>query len=859
MQTRPYDEEVPNRGRIRPFFARSTMVLLTALGLAGQTYTAPAGVRPALRREGASILPGGRVIAPFGKEYFTGPGPFAIALSPSGRAAVTANAGPWRYTMTVLERDRTGEWEAREIDSRSPAASDEFGFENTGGEWKGVSNGVAFIGERTIAVSEGNSGRVAIYDSGESRRRAIDLNTGLYSDSYSGAIAFDSQSGILYVVDQANQRVVAVDSKTRQVLSSVKVGPLPFAATLSTDRRKLYVTNVGVYAYQLVPDASIATAKTTGLPFPPLPPGKRADGAQSLAVVDVSNPEAMKLEGFAPLGGSPSGVVAGNDRVYVSCADDDSIAVVDPVSRAVEDRISLRIPGLEDLRGIIPLGLAYDEKSGWLLVAESGINAVGVIDTRSKRVLGQIPEAWYPTSVAIAGEEVLAGSARGHGIGADSPGPNRARGSLLPSNLFRGSVSIFKIPAPEDLAALTETVMRANGFAPKRAGLPAPPPIRHVVLIVKEGRAFDEVLGDIGGVEINTMADAALARYGLNGVVEGGHQRLSLKGARLTPNTHAIAQQWAFSDNFYSDGDGTVDGHHWINGVYPNAWTESSLLAAYGNLKDFRMSEAPGRLAFPGMASSVLPEDSPDGSSLWSHLAQGGISFFNFGEGFDLPGAVAGKDFGPLGARFVDGMPMDAALRDRTSRQYPGYNLAISDQDRASAFIREIEANFVKNGRDLPQLIYVYLPGDAAGSANTDDAHPYKESWIADNDLALGRILEYLSGTKWWGDMAVFVTESTAVGGVDHISANRTLLLAAGPWIKRGYISHTNVSLPGLLKTIFRIFGAPPLNLFDAAAADLSDCFADTADTSRYRAQAADPRVFTATGTPATSQSTPKQ
>ena len=756
--------------------------------------------------------------------------------------------------MTVLQRDRAGQWEPHEIDARSPSSFDEFGFQPSQAEWKGVSNGVAFFGERALFVSEGNSGHVAIYDSSESRRRFIDLTAPGYPDSYTGALAFDSQAGILYVVDQANNRVAAVDSKTRQVLSSVRVGQLPFALALSPDRQKLYVTHVGVFAYHMVPDASPANARTTGLPFPPLPPtAPLAPEANSLAILDVSNPAALQLEGFVPLGGSPSGVVAAKDRVFVSCADDDSIAVIDPATRTVTGRILLRIPGLENLRGIIPLGMAYDENSGWLLAAEAGINAVAVIDTAAKRLLGHIPAAWYPTSVAIAGgapnaTEVLVANARGHGIGPDAPTAGRPRGSLLPTHLFQGTVSIFPMPAAEDLAAMTETVLRANGFQPHPAptpAAPAHPPVRHVVLIVKEGRAFDEVLGDIHATGSGpVMSDASIARYGLNGVVDGGHQRLSFKDAHVTPNTHAIATQWAFSDNFYADGDGTVDGHHWLNGVYPNAWTESSLFAAYGNLKDFRMSAAPGRLAFPGMASSVLPEDAPAGRSLFAHLREHNVSFLNFGEGFDLPGAVQQPKMGALGARFLTDMPMLAALHDRTSQQYPGYNLSISDQDRADAFIHEMDEDFVKTGSDLPRFLYIYLPGDAASSSNTDEAHPYKESYIADNDLALGRIVGYLSASKWWSDMVVLVTESTAVGGIDHISANRTLLLAAGPWVKRGYVSHTNVSFPGLLKTIFWLFGVPPLNLFDASASDLRDCFAVSPDTAVYRAQPIDPRIY---------------
>ncbi len=813
----------------------------------GQSYTAPAGVRQAMRRQGPSILPGGRIIAPLGKEYATGPGPFALALSPSGRGAVVANTGPWRYTMTVLERDRAGHWTTHEIDARSPAALDDFGIpKSQGGDWKGISNGVAFSGERAIWVSEGNSGRVALYDSAEDRRRAISLNQGAYSDSYTGDLAYDAERGILYVADQANLRVAMVDTKSRQVLGSVRVGRLPFALALSPDRQKLYVANLGVYDYHMVPNADAANARTTGLPFPPAYPavGTDAPEANSLAIVDVST-ATPKLEGFVHTGNSPSAVLATADRVFVSNSDDDSIAVVDPASRTVTDRIPIQIPGLETLRGVLPLGMAYDEASGRLLVAEAGINAIGVIDTRAKRVMGHIPTAWFPTQVTIDNGDVLVANARGHGIGPDAPSATSTRGSMLPSYLFQGTVSIFPIAALADLATQTETVMRANGFAPKRPAMPAPPPVRHVVLIVKEGRTFDEVLGDVRATPGGTvMSEPDVARYGLSGTANGGRELLSLKDVRVTPNTHAIAAQWAFSDNFYADGDGTVDGHHWLSGVYPNAWTESSLFAAYGNLKDFRMSNAPGRLSFPGMASSVLPEDAVPSSTLWSHLAAHGVSFYNFGEGFDLPGAAQQSGMGPLGARFLTDMPMPDALRDRTSREYPGFNLAISDQERASAFIHEIDEKFNKPGIDLPQFLYIYLPGDSAGTPNADAKHPYKESFVADNDLALGRIVEYLSSTKWWKDTAVFVTESTAVGGIDHISANRTILLAAGPWVRHNYVSHYNVSFPGLLKTIFWLLGTPPLNLFDVSAADLRDCFADKSETSAFHVVKLDARIF---------------
>jgi YVTN family beta-propeller protein len=840
-----YDEKVLG---LRPFAAWLALSALAIFSLLAQSFTAPAGVRQALRREGASILPGGRIIAPAGKEYPTGPGPFALALSPSGRSAITANTGPWRYTLTLLTHDRVGQWEGREIDARAPSTLDVFGVpRDEGGDWKGVSNGVAFSGERAFWVSEGNSGRVALYDSTEERRRAIDLNAGGYSDSYTSGLAFDSLRGMLYVADQANSRIGIVDARTRQVLASVRVGRLPFDLALSPDGDKLYVANLGVLQYHMVPNADTSNARTTGLQFPgPFPTGADSPEANSLAVIDVSNPSAPKLQGLVRTGNSPSAVLATAAGVFVANANDDSIAAIDPATRAVTARIDIRIPGFETLRGVLPMGMAYDEKSGWLLVAEAGINAVGVIDVRSKRVLGHVPVAWYPTRVAIAHSEVLVTNARGHGIGPDAPTAFSQRAALLPSSLFQGTVSVFELPKPEDLAAFTQTVMRANGFTPARPAASAPPPVRHVVLIVKEGRAYDEVLGDVARASNGpAMGDSRVARYGISGTADGGRQRFSLKDVKITPNAHALAEHWAFSDNFYSDGEGTVDGHHWLSGVYPNAWTESSLFAAYGNLKDFRMSPASGRLAFPGMGSSVTPEDAPPGASLWDHLVAHGVSFYNFGEGFDLPGAAQQPRMDPLGARFITDMPMIASLRDHTSREYPGFNLSISDQRRADAFIHEMDERFAKSGADLPQFLFIYLPGDSGGAANPDTGHPYKESFVADNDLALGRIVEYLAASKWWNNMTVFVTESTAVGGVDHISANRTLMLVAGPWAKRGYVSHLNTSFPSLLKTIFWLFRLPPLNLFDVSAASLQDCFAAAPDAATFHALPVDTRIFT--------------
>jgi YVTN family beta-propeller protein len=835
----------------------------------------------------ASILPGGRIVAPLGEQYATGPGSFGLAVSPSGREIVTANLGPWRSSLTILERARD-RWDIRHVTTTAnpdPAFRDP---QPGADAWRGVSGGLAFSGDHNVYVSEGNTGHIVLFDSHDERRRAIDLNQGGFHDSFSGDLAFDFARNILYAVDQANQRVAVIDARTRLVVASVPVGRLPFAMTLSPDRQKLYVTNAGLLAYELLPGADADQTRSTGLPFPafgfPSPEASqgglrpRAGGmvkvpglgdpnaleSNSVAVLDVSRPAAAKVVAFVRTGlstgetvdgrtivgaSSPSGLCATDGQVFVSNAGQDSIGILNARTNRLEAEIPIRIPGLESLRGVLPIGLAYHEKSGWLFVAEAGIDAVGVIDVRQRRVLGHLPAAWFPTRVAVEDDMVFVASARGHGVGANAATTRTLLDQFRFNQLYQGTLSAFRVPALQDLPAQTAFVLAANGFQPQPpepAANQLPAAIRHVVVIVKESRSYDEMLGDITAAANGPVMGApALARFGVNGYVDGRHQRMSLRLVDVAPNHHAIARRWSFSDNFYSEADGSVDGHHWLTGAYPNAWVEAGMLAAYGDGKDFRAApDARGRLAFAGKSASVQPEDLPEAGTIWHHLQRHQVSFLNFGEGFELAGVAEGAGFEPTGARFLTNVPMPDPLYRNTSRAYPGFNIHISDQYRASAFIREIDERYVKTGAALPQFLYVHLPDDYLDAARPEDGYPYEESFLADNDYALGRILQYLSGTKWWKEMAVFVTEDDAEGGYDHIDARRTLLLCAGPWAKRNYASHTNTSIPGLLKTVFRLLHVPPLNLFDAAAADLTDCFTATPDFTGYRVQDVDRRLF---------------
>lgn len=855
-------------------------IVLFALPLVAAEYSAPAGIRPAMRRPGAAgILPGGRIIASLGTQYVTGPGPFGLAMSPNGRTLVTANGGPDRYSLTVLDRGRDVPWTVRHL----VAPKGERGEPRDGEEWRSVFMGLAFSGNGSVFASEGNSGRVRLIDlSTGSQRRIYDLNQGGFMDSYTGDLAFDAERNLLYVVDQANLRMAVIDTRRHQVVSSVRLGRLPFALTLSPDRMKVYVTNLGLFEYRAVPGADPKRAVETGLPFPAFgfPSAEARDGARrdtatgpvdvpglgdpnvreanSVSVVNVSEPAAPKVETFIRTGlpfgdkthggSSPSGVLAVGGRVFVSNGHNDSITVIDAATNSVAAEIPIRIPGLDELRGVLPVGLAFHEPTGWLLVAEAGINAVGVIDTRTMKVIGHLPVSWFPTRVLVEENTVYVTNARGQGTGPNvERDPLGEGGDTFIGTLRRGTVSAFSLPAAEELDAQTALVMDANGFRPKPAAAAAPPDaIRYVVLIVKENRTFDEVFGDLRRASNGKVVGyPPLARFGKKGYVAGNLKRLSIKDVNVAPNHRSMAEHWSFSDNFYADADVSVDGHHWVVGSYPNAWVESSRMASYGGQKDFRFpTTAPGRLAFPQSNSSVHPEDQLEAGAIWHHLERHGVPFRNFGEGFELAGVVEGAGEKPTGARYLTNVPMPDPLFRNTSRNYPQFNMNIPDQYRATQFIREVEELYIKGGQAFPRFIFIHLPNDHMAKPRPEDGYPFEASYVVDNDYALGRIVEFLSGTPWWREMAVFITEDDAQGGRDHVDAHRTVLMAVGPHFKRNYVSHVNASFPGLLKTVFRILGMPPLNLFDAAASDLSDMFTDRPEFAPYKLRSVDSRIF---------------
>ncbi len=842
-------------------------------------YRPPAGTRPVIKRPGGeSIIPGGRSTAPLGRQYQTGPGPWGLAVSPNGKRVVSADGGPRGFSLTLLD-NRTGSWRVEHRDAsrkkdEEPEEEDEF---------RSVFMGLAFENNDDVYASEGNSGRVRLLDIGSGKRKQLyNLNSDGYSDSYSGDLAHDAKRHLLYVVDQANFRVAVVDTRKHRVIANVRTGRLPFAIALSPDGKRVYVTNIGMFEYSPIPGASKDDARATGLPFAAFGfPSKEAEeGAErtnasgqtvrvpglgnpnvkesnSLTVIDVENPSAPKVIRFVPTGlpfgqgtsggSSPSAVAANDSHIYVANGHNDSVTVINAKSLEVEDQILIRIPGLENLRGILPTGLTLDGHS--LYIAESGINAIGVVDIRSRKFLGHLPAGWFPTRIVIREGMMYVTNAKGNGTGPNASMTKAFESSFI-TDQRRGTISIYPVPDPADYPKHTARVFQLNGFNQASEPPKLPSAVQYVVVIVKENRTFDEVFGDVVSAS-NSPVNGAwdLARYGQYAVVasERGalQQRMALRSVNVTPNHHALAEQFAFSDNFYADSEVSVDGHHWIVGSYPNAWTESTLMAAYGGKKNFRFpTSAPGRLLFTGSNSSVHPEEQLEAGALWHHLERHNISFRNFGEGFELSGIDEGPGLKPTGARFLTNVPMPSPLFRNTSRDYPGYNTNIPDQFRANAFIGEMEKRYIVGNEPLPRFIFIHLPNDHTARPRPEDGYPFTASYVADNDYALGRIMEFLSKSPWWKQMAVFITEDDAQGGVDHVDSRRSLLLVASPYARKNYVSKTNASFPAILKTAFRLLNLPPLNLFDATAADLSDCFTLNPDFTPFALKPIRPELF---------------
>ncbi|NJO91925.1 MAG: hypothetical protein HC831_25365, partial [Chloroflexia bacterium] len=366
-------------------------------------------------------------------------------------------------------------------------------------------------------------------------------------------------------------------------------------------------------------------------------------------------------------------------------------------------------------------------------------------------------------------------------------------------------------------------------------------PIKYIVFISKENRTYDEVFGQVK----NGKGDKSLARYGYQASFKNHLGTDSLKNITVMPNHLKLAQQFAISDNFYVDADHSADGHRWLINSYPNEWTETCTSASYGGNRSFKEeSKAPGIFAMNGAAGAIYPEDYNEAGSMWDHLLRNNVDFYNFGFSIMFEPAIYDKSYKYEGVRQIINYPLPQGLYDRTSRTFPSYNTAIPDQFRADQFITEFSNKYLTFPDSMPSLITLILPNDHGAGDRPEAGFPFRESYMADNDLALGRVVEFLSRTPFWKHMLIVVTEDDSQNGVDHIDAHRSVLMVISPYVRKNYVSHVHYSFGSIFKTFWNILGLPYLNQYDAGAADFADFFTNEPDFTPYDALPVDSLMF---------------
>jgi len=512
-------------------------------------------------------------------------------------------------------------------------------------------------------------------------------------------------------------------------------------------------------------------------------------GDSTVSVVDLSTSPPVRRNALF-VGPHPSALVVRGSELLVALAGANEVARVDLETGQVREQLTVALaphapPGSD------PNALALSPDGRTLYVAMAGSNAVAVVRLGAKgmRVAGLIPAGWYPSAVAASadGRTLYVANGKGNGSGANPDG-------TYIGNVISGSVSIIPVPDSAGLRRYTTQVYALSPFSNARLG-PAvrpsdrPPELKHVVYIIRENRTYDQVFGDV-------------ARG-------NGDARLAIFDNAVTPNAHAIAARWVLFDNFYVNGEVSADGHEWTDRAFAGDYNEKTWPQIYSDRREWDLTSGED-LANPG------------GTYLWDAAQRKGLAVVNFGE------MTESDDSDSTLTRPVHtNIP---GLKNVTATNYPGFVLAIADTTRARLFADSV-ASWDRRNR-FPDLVILWLPRDHTSGRRA--SHPTPRAMVADNDLALGLIVERLSQSPAWSSLAVFVLEDDAQNGPDHVDAHRSVLLVASPYARRDAVDSTFYTTASVLRTIEEILGLAPLSQYDAGATPLWNAFTRRPDSTAF-------------------------
>ena len=858
-------------------------VLLSAAPVLAQT---PSEDRPPIMLPSSKML---TVPSP-GRIGSTNSFPATIVLSPDGRYAALLNDGYGtqetlaHQSISVLElkNNRIVEYpDARLSDEAHQSYFLGLAFSSDG---KHLYASVGSLSDPTGAKAGDTGNGIAVYRFLEGKvaperfvpiaRQPLStgkkLSVGLKAPPHTAipypaglAVIADAGRDKLLVANNLSDNAVLLDPTTGKVLqtfdlnsSSLVPSSFPYTCVATRDGRRAWCS--------LWNDSSVAELDLTG--------------GKVVRRIKLNQPE----DPLAP-GSHPTAMLLSRDgkTLFVALSNSDLVAAISTASSQIARFFSTTAPA-QKYAGSYPTALAQSSDDRYLFVANSSMDAIAVFDLSqpiatsnvpiSQEALGFIPTDWYPSALTIHSDELLIATAKGEGARANkdmgkTSSETKHRDHPYIPTLLRGSIARLNIPSTlEKLPQLTQMVERDNlfhGDPEKITFASGRNPIKHVIYVIKENRTYDQILGDLK--------------------VGDGDASLTMYGADITPNEHKLALQFGVLDNFYDSGEVSGDGHLWSTAAITSDYNEKTWQIAYRGKE--RTYDFQGQVADEYPLEHNQPDiDDPSTGFLWDNLARNHLTYRDYGEyvnaewcnekrkaaspkqgtpsgqrascprtvlhqGDTLPPNVgdphAGTSPWPWAVPLFSGVrPTKAVLRDHFDPLYPDFNTDYPDQLRADEFLNEfgayVRARDAHEGPEfeLPSFVLLYLPDDHTGGTRPNLPRPAAS--VADNDLALGRVVDAVSHSPYWDDTAILVLEDDAQDGADHVDAHRSTAFVVSKYspgsAAQPYVEHHFYTTVNLIHTMEMLLGLPPMNQNDAYAPVMGQLFSGPGDQSAYKA-----------------------